>query len=249
MELSFKHRTILVTGATRGIGKQIANDLGSLGASLLLTGTHADEIEELNRKAIAENTGKRYFYLDLMKHESLAKFLADLEEIPVIDGLVNNAGINRLNALQDVVLQDWDDMLAVNLTAPFQIIRGVSKKMIANGYGRIVNVGSIFSKISKEKRSVYSATKFGIHGLTVGASNDLARYNVLINTLSPGFIMTELTKKNLSEKEMADLKNMIPAKRLGTVNDISNVAVFLMSELNQYLTGQNIIVDGGFTNV
>ena len=249
MELSFKHRTILVTGATRGIGKQIADDLGSLGASLLLTGTHADEIEELNREAIAGNTGKRYFCLDLMRQESLDKFLADLEEIPVIDGLVNNAGINRLNALQDVVLQDWDDMLAVNLTAPFQIIRHVSKKMIANGYGRIVNVGSIFSKISKERRSVYSATKFGIHGLTIGASIDFASYNVLINTLSPGFIMTELTKKNLSDKEMEELKNMIPANRMGTVNEISNVAIFLMSELNQYLTGQNIIVDGGFTNV
>jgi 3-oxoacyl-[acyl-carrier protein] reductase len=249
MELSFKHRTILVTGATRGIGKQIANDLGRLGATLLLTGTNPDEIEELNRKARTEKNGKRYFCLDLMKDESLAKFLVDLEEIPVIDGLVNNAGINRLNALQDVVLQDWDDMLAVNLTAPFQIIRVLSKKMIANGYGRIINVGSIFSKISKERRSVYSATKFGIHGLTVGASNDLARYNILINTLSPGFILTELTKKNLSEMEMADLKNMIPAKRLGNVNEISKVAVFLMSDLNQYLTGQNIIVDGGFTNV
>lgn len=249
MEISFKNRTILVTGATRGIGKQIADDLGSLGASLLLTGTHSDEIEELNRKAKDENANRQYFCLDMMKRETVDRFLSDLEEIPLIDGLVNNAGINRLNAVQDVILQDWDDMITVNLTAPFQLIHNVSKKMISNRYGRILNVGSIFSKISKQRRSVYSATKFGIHGLTVGTSNDLAQYNILINTLSPGFIMTELTKKNLSEKEIEDIIYMVPAKRLGTVNDISNVAVFLLSELNQYLTGQNIIIDGGFTNV
>ena len=116
-------------------------------------------------------------------------------------------------------------------------------------WGRIVNVASIFSKISKERRSVYSATKFGLHGLTVGVSNDLARYNILVNTLSPGFVLTDLTRKNLSEKEMQELAGMIPARRLAEVKDISNVALFLLSELNQYLTGQNIIVDGGFTNV
>jgi 3-oxoacyl-[acyl-carrier protein] reductase len=113
----------------------------------------------------------------------------------------------------------------------------------------VVNIASIFSKISKEKRSVYSATKFGIHGLTVGVSNDLARYNILVNTVSPGFVLTDLTRQNLSELEMQALSEQVPAKRLAQTSDISNVVVFLLSDLNQYLTGQNIIVDGGFTNV
>ena len=151
--------------------------------------------------------------------------------------------------LEDANLEDWDAMIAVNLTAPFRLINAVSKRMIEQKYGRILNVGSIFSKISKEKRSIYSATKFGINGLTTGVSNDLARFNILCNTLSPGFVLTDLTRKNLSEKEMADLSEMVPAKRLGEVSDISNIAVFMLSDLNQYLTGQNIIVDGGFTNV
>jgi 3-oxoacyl-[acyl-carrier protein] reductase len=116
-------------------------------------------------------------------------------------------------------------------------------------YGRILNVASIFSKISKEKRSVYSATKFGLHGLTVGVSNDLARYGILVNTLSPGFVMTDLTKKNLSEEERKSTAEMIPCKRLADVTDISNVALFLLSCRNKYLTGQNIVVDGGFTNI
>jgi 3-oxoacyl-[acyl-carrier protein] reductase len=121
--------------------------------------------------------------------------------------------------------------------------------MIRNGYGRIVNIASIFSIISKEKRAVYSATKFGLHGLTVGSSNDLAKYNILVNTLSPGFVMTDLTRKNLSKSERILLANQVPINRLAEVQDISNVAVFLLSNLNSYLTGQNIIVDGGFTNV
>ena len=116
-------------------------------------------------------------------------------------------------------------------------------------YGRIINIASIFSKISKERRSVYSATKFGIHGLTVGVSNDLSRFNILVNTVSPGFIMTDLTKKNLSSNEIEMLTQQIPAKRMGETKDIANTVIFLASHFNTYITGQNIIVDGGFVNV
>lgn len=249
MKLSFENKTILITGATRGIGKQIADDLLFLGANLILTGTQSTQIEELNNEAKLNNLSKRYFCVDLSKTDSLELFIEDLKAYPKIDGLVNNAGINRLNSINDVVINDWDDMLAVNLSAPFRLLKHISPKMIANKYGRIVQIASIFSKISKERRAVYSATKFGLHGLTVGTSNDLARYNIMVNTLSPGFVMTDLTRKNLSEEEREDLANQVPAKRFAEVKDISSVAVFLLSDLNQYLTGQNIVVDGGFTNV
>jgi 3-oxoacyl-[acyl-carrier protein] reductase len=191
---------------------------------------------------------RQYFVLNLLEESSLDDFIAKLTSLE-IHGLVNNAGINRLNSIQQAEKNDWDDMLSVNLTAPFRLIQSLSERMIRQNYGRIVNIASIFSVISKERRSVYSATKFGLNGLTVGASNDLARFNVLCNTLSPGFVLTDLTRKNLSEKEMNDLAGMVPAKRLANVKDISNVAVFLLSDLNNYLTGQNIIVDGGFANV
>ncbi len=247
--LDFTDKTILVTGATRGIGKQIADDLCFLNANLILTGTHPDQVEQLNKEAIALGSKRQYFCVDLMKKDSTDGFIQALEAFPKIDGLVNNAGINRLNTIGNILSEDWDDMLEVNLTSPFRLMKFVSSKMITNQFGRIVNIASVFSRISKEKRAAYSATKFGLEGLTVGVSNDLARYNIMVNAVSPGFVLTDLTRKNLSEEEMVNLSNQVPARRLAEVADISNVVVFLLSELNSYLTGQNIVVDGGFTNV
>ena len=249
MEFEFKNKTILITGATRGIGKQIANDLEFLGAKLLLTGTKSKEIIELNKKAKLEQSNRKYFHLNILDKKSLKKFLLEINRIDIIHGLINNAGINRLNKIQDSKDNDWDEMIDVNLTAPYKLIKAVAKKMIREKYGRIVNIGSIFGKISKEKRSIYSATKFGIHGLTVGSSNDLAKHNILVNTLSPGFILTELTENNLSAKEINQLENVIPLKKLGSTKDISKIVIFLLSDLNLYITGQNIIADGGYTNV
>jgi 3-oxoacyl-[acyl-carrier protein] reductase len=247
--LDFTGKTILVTGATRGIGKQIADDLGLLNANLILTGTNPEQIKVLNEESAESGAKRQFFCVDLMKRESTEEFINQLEDFPKIDGLVNNAGINRLNSINNILTDDWEDMLAVNLSSPFKLIKCVSGKMIENKYGRIVNIASIFSRISKEKRSAYSATKFGLEGLTVGVSNDLARYNIMVNAVSPGFVLTDLTRKNLSEEEMINLSNQVPARRLAEVADISNVVVFLLSELNSYLTGQNIVVDGGFTNV
>ena len=249
MQLDFKNKIILITGGTRGIGKQISEDLHDLGATVLITGTNSEEVKKLNKVASRNSEKKKYLTLDLLKSDGVNRFLDEIKSYKRIDGLVNNAGINRLNYIQDAVVSDWDDMLKVNLTSPFLLLNAVSHKMIHNKYGRIVNIASIFGVISKEKRAVYSATKFGIHGLTVGSSNDLARHNILVNTVSPGFVLTDLTRKNLTESEMEDLSKQIPIKRMAETKDISNIVVFLLSTLNNYLTGQNIVVDGGFTNV
>ncbi len=249
MKYDFNNKIILITGGTRGIGKQVADDLHSLGATLLITGTNSGEVQTLNEAAVKTSENKKYLALDLLQPDSVTEFINELKKYSKIDGLVNNAGINRLNPIQDAIVSDWDDMLKVNLTSPFLLLNAVSPIMIRNNYGRIVNIASIFGVISKEKRAVYSATKFGIHGLTVGCSNDLARYNILVNTVSPGFVLTDLTRKNLTASEMDDLSKQIPIKRMAETTDISNVVIFLLSNLNQYLTGQNIIVDGGFTNV
>lgn len=247
--LDFSGKTILVTGATRGIGNQIADDLEFLNANLILTGTNHDQIKLLNEQALASGLKRHYFCVDFLKKNSTDEFIQALDTFPKIDGLVNNAGINRLNSINNILTVDWDDILSVNLSSPFKLMKYVSAKMIENQYGRIVNIASIFSRISKEKRAAYSATKFGLEGLTVGVSNDLARYNIMVNAVSPGFVLTDLTRKNLSEAEMEILRNQVPARRMAEVTDISNVVIFLMSELNSYLTGQNIVVDGGFTNV
>ena len=249
MELNFEDKVVLVTGGTRGIGKQIADDLYSLGANVLITGTQLDEITLFNKEAYLIDNRRKYFQLDLLDSNSLDQFINNISAYKKIDCLVNNAGINRLNHIQESNLSDWNDMINVNLTAPYRLIKSVSPLMINNKFGRIVNIASIFGVISKEKRTIYSATKFGIHGLTVGSSNDLARHNILVNSVSPGFVLTDLTKKNLSTLEMNNLVSQIPIQRMAETNDISNVVIFLLSNLNMYLTGQNIIVDGGFTNV
>ncbi len=249
MKIQFDNKIILVTGGTRGIGKQIADDLHDLGGTVIITGTNEQRISELNEQAKKSGLKKHFYCVDLSSKEDTQKFITQLAEYDRIDVLVNNAGINRLNFIDDALTEDWDEMLAVNLSGPFHIIRTLSIKMKEAGYGRIINIASIFSKISKEKRSVYSATKFGIHGLTVGVANDLSRFNILVNTVSPGFIMTDLTRKNLSPVEIETMTLQIPAKRMGETKDISNVVAFLASNLNTYITGQNIIVDGGFVNV
>jgi len=249
MQLDFTDKRILITGGSRGIGKQIADDLCSLGATVLITGTNPSEIEALNEAAAKTGQSKKFLTLDLLHTDSINQFLNEIKEYDRIDCLINNAGINRLNPIQNAMVPDWEDMMKVNLTSPFLLLNAVSPIMIQNNFGRIVNIASIFGVISKEKRAVYSATKFGIHGLTVGCSNDLARYNILVNTVSPGFVLTDLTRKNLTTSEIEELSKQIPIKRMAETRDISSVVIFLLSDLNQYVTGQNIIVDGGFTNV
>ncbi|MDC3350507.1 SDR family oxidoreductase [Flavobacteriaceae bacterium] len=249
MKIDFKTQVVLITGGTRGIGKQIADDFVNLGANVILTGTNAKNIKQLNEEAIYKGEKKKYFCVDFLSDQSVTNFLSKLETMPVIDVVVNNAGINENNSINKTNLKDWEEIVEVNLSTPFKIIRLVSKKMISNKYGKIINIGSVFSKVSMEKRSIYSATKFGLHGLTMGVSNDLARYNVMVNTLSPGFVMTDLTMKNLNLEERDKLSQIIPAKRLAQTDEISKTVLFLASKQNTYLTGQNIIIDGGFTNV
>lgn len=249
MKIEFENQVVLVTGGTRGIGKKIVDDFLSLGAEVWVTGTKSDEVHTLNEKAVRDKIKARYFCVDFTQRSSALAFRDEVMRASRIDVCINNAGINRLNFVEDVLLDDWDAMLAVNLTAPFLMINAVAKKMKGQGYGRIINVASIFGHISKAKRSTYSATKFGLHGLTVAVANEVSRYGVLVNTVSPGFTLTDLTRKNLSPAEMEVLASQVPAGRMAEPEEISRVVLFLSSKLNTYMTGQNVIVDGGFVNV
>lgn len=250
MNVDFEGQTVLVTGATRGMGKQFADDFAKLGANLILTGTDKDKIETLNREAKRDGQlARKYYAVDFANAESTKAFIEAIEPYQKIDVCINNAGINRINFIDETLLEDWKEILAVNLEAPFMITRAVSKLMKKNHYGRIVNIVSIFGVISKAKRSVYTTTKFGLRGLTVASAIELAPYNVLVNSVSPGFVLTELTKSILSEEEMKNLAAQVPIGRFAKSDEISSVVLFLASSLNTYLTGQNIVVDGGFVNV
>lgn len=250
MNIDFRGQTALVTGATRGIGKQIADDLEALGADLILTGSNAEQIATLNREAELDGKcSKRYFAVDFSNKENTHDFLNQISKINKIDICINNAGINRINYIDETLLEDWHDIQAVNLEAPFLITRAVSKIMKANSYGRIVNIASIFGVISKAKRSLYSISKFGLRGLTVSSALDLAPYNILVNTVSPGFVQTELTERILSKDEMDKLAEQVPIGRFAQPEEISKAVLFLASSQNTYITGHNLIIDGGFVNV
>ncbi|MDQ8180919.1 SDR family oxidoreductase [Pelagicoccus sp. SDUM812005] len=246
MRKRFDNQTIVVTGATRGIGKAIAAQLLREGATVIGTGTR-----QSNERAegIGELEGVHWHDVDLssvQEAESFCSFLAKLERI---DACINNAGINRIKVLDDITAADYDVVHSVNQRAPFLICQAVAGRMRACGGGRILNVASIWSEVSKAQRSLYSASKTALVGMTRALSAELGSDGILINSLSPGFVLTDLTRESLSEEQMCELADQVPLKRLATPEEIAEVACFLVSDSNRYLTGQNIIADGGFTIV
>lgn len=246
--IPFNGRTALVTGGTRGIGARIAADLAVAGASVIATGTGADAVAELNRGGGAKGGRVRYEVADFSTREGIADFSKRAAMWP-LDVLVNNAGINRLHPVGELPEEDWELVRTVNLDGPVLLTNAVAPGMKARGYGRIVNIGSIFGVVSRAQRAIYSTTKFGLFGFTRATALDLASYGVLANSVSPGFVRTDLTERVLGREAMEALTDDIPVGRLAEPADIASVVLFLSSSLNTYLTGQNVVVDGGFTSV
>ena len=222
---NFLGKTVMVTGASRGIGLKISKDFKSLGA-----------------KVIALSTKD----FDLSTEEGIEKLIIFLSKIKKIDILVNNAGINFSEDNANFSTEKYEKLMNVNLKAPFVITKVVSRKMIKNKFGRIINISSIASERVRAGRSAYSASKFGLVGFTKTLSIELAKYNILVNSVSPGFIATDMTRTMLSKKEIKKLSKQVPMQRLGNPGDISNAVIFLSSQMNQFITGHNLIVDGGF---
>lgn len=241
MRIDFTGQRVLVTGGTRGIGRAIAHQCTELGGEVVVTGTRPDGARDLPG-------GARYHAVDFADPLSLEAFLAELERYDRLDVCVNNAGINRIGPVDETRPEDWAAVEAVNLSAPYRITQVASRTMKRHRYGRIVNIGSIFGVQSRAGRALYSMTKFGIRGLTLASALDLAQYNVLVNTVSPGFVDTDLTRRILGEAEMARLAGQVPLGRFAGVEEIAKVVLFLASRENTYITAQNIVVDGGFVN-
>jgi 3-oxoacyl-[acyl-carrier protein] reductase len=245
--IDLTEKIALVTGGTRGIGKATADKFLDAGATVYVTGTRKEEIERLN----AENRTERLHYLqaDFSNEQSILRFSESLSQFEKIDILVNNAGINKINLNTDTTTEDYNLLADVNLKAPYVIAREASKLMKKNGYGRIVNITSIWSAITRPGRSIYTATKWGIAGLTKTLAVELAAEGILVNSVGPGFTLTELTANTNTPEEIQKLSEVIPIKRFAQPYEIANLVLFLSSELNSYLTGQNLIIDGGYCNV
>ncbi len=247
MYTDFSGKIVLVTGGTRGIGAAIVEGFSRAGATVLFTGT--GKASEANVESFKESAHIQYHQLDLSINESVDRFLHNLEKLDAIDVLINNAGENRIDTVESISADDWDRLNSVNLRGPFLLTKAIAPVMKKQKEGKIINLSSIFGVVSKEKRAAYSSTKWGLIGFTKAVALDLAPFNVQVNAVSPGFVNTDLTHRILGPAGISDLEDRIPQKRLANPAEVCNVVMFLASSLNTYITGQNIIVDGGFTSV
>lgn len=226
----------LVTGGTRGIGRAIAEYLRDRGAEVTVTGTRPDGTPP---------EGCAFRAIDFADRAASIAFADGVREMP-LDILVNNAGTNRVAPFEDYPLDDFEMVLRVNLIAPFLLCKAVIPVMKGKGWGRILNISSLWGVSAKEHRSAYGASKFGIDGMTASLAADVAPFGILANCVAPGFILTDMPIKFFGEKGLAELATRIPARRCGTVEEIAAFAGFLVGRENTYITGQNLVIDGGF---
>jgi len=215
-------KTALITGSTGGIGKYLVSSLK----------------EDVT---VVSPTRKE---LDLSSNSSINNYISSLD-IP-IDIIVNCAGIHKAGNCEDLTEYDFQNVLQINLIAPFQIISGLAKGMKERKYGRILNISSIWSVIAKEKRSIYSASKSGLDGLTKTLALELAPFDILVNSIAPGYVDTKMIQLYNSEKDLEKIKKIIPLGRFAKPNEIGELAKFMCSEKNSYITGQVIPIDGGY---
>jgi len=233
-----KYRAV-VTGATRGIGFAIAERLIKDGIEVIATGT---------KKDAKYPDGAIYRSVDFLNDESVNSFIAFLKK-QRIDILINNAGINKIDEFALIDVKDFDQILRVNLRTPFQLCQAVIPNMKNNNWGRIVNLTSIFGNISKKYRASYSSSKFGLDGMTAALSAEVSEFGILANSVGPGFIDTDLTRNVLGDKGISEIQKGIPMKRLGRIDEIASLVSWLVSEENTYISGQNLMIDGGVSRV
>jgi len=236
----------LVTGASGGIGKAIAKALHRQGATVALSGTRLAVLEDL-----AAELGERAFPVvaDLSDPQSVAALPAAAEAaMGRVDILVNNAGITRDNLAMRMKDEEWDDILAVNLTAGFRIARALLRGMMKRRAGRIIGITSIVGVTGNPGQANYAAAKAGMIGLSKSLAQEVASRGITVNCVAPGFIATPMTDA-LTEDQRARILERIPAGTLGTPEDVAAAVVYLSSEEGRYVTGQTLHVNGGMAMV
>lgn len=215
---------VLITGASRGIGKAIAEVFAANGYELEIPGRQELNLDDL---------------------DSIKNYVKQHRDTP-LDALINNAGINLITNLADADENVIHSMMNVDLIEPIYLLKGSIARLKKSDAGRIVNIGSVWAKVSKPGRSLYSAAKNGMHGLTNTLALELAQDNILVNTVCPGFVRTELTIQNNTPQEIGEIERLIPLQRMAEPAEIAKVVYFLGSFENSYITGQKILVDGGY---
>jgi 3-oxoacyl-[acyl-carrier protein] reductase len=241
-------KNALVTGATGGIGGAIARRLHAQGATVAVSGRQVDKLE-----ALAAELKERVFVVpcDLANKVQVAGLIdAATKVLGRVDILVNNAGLTKDNLFMVMKDEQWDDVIAVNLTSTFMLMRAASRAMVRGktGYGRIINISSISGIIGNPGQANYAASKAGMIGMTKSLAREVANRGITANCIAPGFISTPMTDV-LNEKQTTMIKEQIPAQRFGTPDDIAAAALYLASNEAAYVTGQTLHVNGGMMMV
>ena len=241
-----KDKNVIITGATRGIGKGIALEFAKQGANIAFTYSRSvDEAKGLEKELSKFGVKAKSFQSDASKYDDSHKLIESiLLDFDTIDVLVNNAGITKDNLLMRMQESDFDIVISVNLKSVFNMTKAVQKTMLKQRYGSIINMSSVVGVKGNAGQTNYAASKAGIIGFSKSVALELGSRNIRCNVVAPGFIETEMTAE-LNEDTVNEWRKGIPLKRGGTPQDIANTCTWLASDLSSYVTGQVINVDGG----
>ncbi|WP_110685592.1 glucose 1-dehydrogenase [Salinicola aestuarinus] len=247
-----RDRLALVTGSTRGLGHALAHGLAERGARVVLHGRDLATVQAAATE-LGERTGATVSAVafDVTDSQAVATALEALvERHGVPDILVNNAGLQKRAPFTEFDPGEWDAVIATNLSSAFYVARALTPKMAARGSGKIVNLGSVQSRLARETIAPYAASKGGVAMLTQGMAADLARYNIQVNCLSPGYFQTDMNRALWQDESFdAWIEQRTPAARWGQVEELVGTLIYLCSSASNFVSGQNILVDGGMTSV
>lgn len=244
---SLRDKVALVTGSSKGLGFAIARGLARAGATVVVNSRHPEQAGAASAQLVAEGLSAISDAFDVTDSAAVRQAIGRIEqEVGALDILVNNAGINRRVALEEYEERDWRALIETNLTAAFLVGQAVGRRMIERRRGKIINICSISSEVSRPNVGAYSATKGGLKLLTKGMATDWAKYGIQVNGIGPGFFLTELTSSVAANPQIdAWVKARTPAGRWGDPDDLVGAAVFLSSAASSFMTGQVVYVDGG----
>tara|TARA_B100001123_G_C15186409_1_gene977496 strand:+ start:286 stop:1029 length:744 start_codon:yes stop_codon:yes gene_type:complete len=245
MDLGLANKVAIVTGASRGIGKSITEHLISHGCKVAMISRNIHDLELIKNKINSNQI--LCFETDIKDTNAVQNIVHSVyDNWGEINILINNAGITKDKIILRLSEDDWQEVIDINLKGYYNTIKSVSKYMIKNKHGKIINISSVIGQIGNIGQSNYAASKAGIEGMTRALAVELGSRNINVNCIAPGYIETNMTNQ-LDEKVLNNMKQNIPLNKLGSVEDISNLVCYLASDLSLYITGQVINVDGGMT--
>ena len=239
-------KKILLTGGTGGIGKSLARDFNANGYYVIVTGRNKNRFDEIDFKNPSKTD---FFTCDLSIKEQLSSCLEKIiQKHPLIEILINNAGVTEDSLFLRMDLQKWQNVIHINLNTTFQITNFFLKQMVKNRWGRVINITSVVGHTGNIGQANYCASKMGIIGMSKSLALEVAKRGITINCISPGFIDTKMTQV-LDENTKKLILEKIPLGKIGEPRDISNCALFIASENSNYITGQTFHVNGGLTMI